>query len=315
MARTFKLADGILFNDIPQAWRVDPHSSIYPNPISGMMAHDELVFLRWAGEHLIDQHASIIDMGPLAGSSTLALATGLRQSGYRNRTIIHSYDLWNYCPDFEQFFPGNSLKAGDNSLPLFEENIQDFRDLVEPHRGDIYDMHWDGSPIGILFLDAAKSPRVMAKIVREFLPSLSKNGVFVQQDYVSSQHPWIHIAQELCMDNFEVADSPFGGTVNFRCTDSIFGGLLQDDYFSSMEQSKAVQLLRSSASRLVGWERLCVELSESYYWLMHGAFVEAGSILERVCSDRNYSDHVKADVDAIQSYLSTKTRPYPEYLS
>ena len=314
MPQTFKLSDAVLFDEIQQAWRVHADASRYPSPIPGMMAHDELVFLRWAAERLIKPEDTIIDMGPLAGSSTLALATGLRQCGRRNQKIIHTYDLWRYDPSFDSFFPGHSLKPGDNTFPLFWKNVQEVQDIVEPHRGDIREMHWNEYPIGILFLDAAKTPEVMAHVVREFLPSLREDGIFVQQDYVSSQHPWIHVAQELLMDNFEVADSPLGGTVNFLCTAPIAGELLRDDYFSSMKPQEVCRLIRCAASRLVGWEKLCVELSESYYWLMHGAFAEAGSILDRVCSDPHNNEHVKRDGEVIRSYLSTKSSPYPEYL-
>jgi hypothetical protein len=308
MPRTPKLTDAILFDGIQQPWRRDLHCRAYPNPIVSMMSHDEMVFLRWIAEHQTQPGDAIIDMGPLAGGSTLAMARGARASNASEK-IIHSYDLWRYYEGHAAYFPGNNLHEGDDVFPLFWGHVAEVHQYVCPHKGDICTMTWAGEPIGILFLDAAKHPLVMAHVVNQFLPFLRPGGIFVQQDFVSCASPWIHIAQELVSERFDVVDSPFGGSVCFLCKDQNSRDHLPPDFFSSLSPECGRNLIQRAALRVHSEERLCVDLSEAYYCLMLGNFNEAGAILERVCDDPNFGDVVKPDATIIAGHLTRGERP------
>jgi Methyltransferase domain len=309
---TSKLRNAVLFDETQQPWRSHPGSSSYHNPVLGMMAPDEFAFLRWAAETQIDPGDKVVDMGPLAGGSTLALARGIMHNpNVRTGKLVHSYDLWRFNAVYSPFFPGHQLKDDDDTFPLFWENVKECHDLIVPHCGDIGEMAWDGDPIGILFVDAAKTPSVMAHIVNAFLPSLRPGGILIQQDYVSSQHPWIHIAQELLMDHFEIADSPFGGSVCFRLVTSLEGRFLPPTFFGEMETQQARELLRRAAAKIAGWHGLCVQLSEAHFCLWIGDFASAEFILDRVVADPDYCNFVAADVEVIKSCLTGRSRLNP----
>lgn len=306
--KTFKLADALLFDGVEQPWRADAEATAYINPIVSMMCADEIAFLRWAAERFHQPGHRIVDMGPLAGGSTRALAAGVVAAEPNARAVVHSYDLWRYCEGHAAFYRHPNRSHDASTVDLWRANLGDYAHLTEAHPGDLATHAWPGDPISILFLDAAKSPALMAHVANEFAPALSIGGLFVQQDYVSAVHPWIHVAHELLMDHFEIADSPGGGTVNFICTKQVPRGALQRDYFS--DPMAVCAHLARAAERLCGWERLCVLLSGAYYSLMRGDFDDAEATLQSVRAHADYyAPAVDADADCIQAFLETRARP------
>jgi hypothetical protein len=234
-----------------------------------MICSDEILFLYYLASRHYTGAGAIVDMGPLAGGSTFALASGIQ------RGHIHSYDLWRYFDTFEQYF-GPNAKSLD-LLEEFKHNLGDLLPRVTPHRGDILVQRWTGEPIEVMFIDAAKSAALMRHIANEFFPLLTTGAYVIQQDFVSAEDPWIHIAMGILGDRFEIMDSPEGGSVCFRVTKPIPPNPLPDNYLEGQGDN-----IRAARQMLPGWHGLCLELAEAHYAALYGERHKAWAILNGV---------------------------------
>ena len=269
MTATYKLAEATLLpGGRLQPWR----STALPwqvFPIPSMICDDEVQFLYYLTSHCYSATGSIVDMGPLAGGSTYAMAAGMRAGQ------IHSYDLWTFFAGFEAYV--GDMPIGADLLPLFRRNISEFTRWIVPHQGNLLHQRWPAGPIEIMFVDAAKTPELMRHIVNEFFPHLQPGAYVVHQDFVSAEDPWIHVAMGRLEKHFEVVDSPDGGTVCFRVVQPIPPNALPADFLHGQRHH-----IRAARRLLPAWHGLCLELAEANYLALTGAPGEAQAILEAV---------------------------------
>ena len=218
---------------------------------------------------------------------------------------IHSYDLWTYFPDWSGLFPGEAIKPGEDLSPHFVSNLGDFATRVRLHKGDIRQHSWNGRPIEILFLDAAKEPGVMLHVVNAFYPFLIPGrSIVIQQDLVSAECPWIHIAQEHLAPFFEVIDSPDGGTVCFRLRHRIPINSLPPDFFDELSVATGTRLISTMARRLRGWYALCVYLAGANYVGMKGYKALSLRMVAAVKSSMHYNPNVENDIRLVTERVS-----------
>jgi hypothetical protein len=320
MPPTYKLASAALFEGRQQPWRFmqapwstlqhipavptgheaqhacPPRPSRPEFPIKSMICDDEVLFLYYLASQYYTGTGAIIDMGPLAGGSTYAMASGI-SAGH-----IHSYDLWQYFEGFEGYF-GPMAKSLD-LLEEFNRNLGNLAQKVTAHRGDILKQNWTGEPIEIMFIDAAKSTALMHYIANEFFPCLRTGAYVVQQDFVSAEDPWIHIAMGVLADYFEIMDSPEGGTVCFRVKKAIPPNPLPPNYFEGQRHH-----IRAARQKLLGWHGLCIELAEANYLALNGLRREAQTILDAVQEHPLYETARFAyDVRLVQRALKQAVR-------
>lgn len=293
---TFKLADAILFDGVPQPWELPEHS-FEGAPIASMICAHERRFLHYLARHRYTGAGAVVDLGPLFGSSTDALLSGM-SSG-----CVHSYDLWRFFPACESLL-GKSLPVGSDVYPLFKENVSRFGDRVAPHKGDLLQYRWTGGPIEILFIDAAKSPELMLHIANAFFPSLIPGAFVIHQDWVSSGTPWIEIAMGLLADFFEIMDSPEGGTVCFRVKRRIPPRLLTSRYLAD---PRAAGCLDRAANFLSPRYALCVRLAEAHYWILRGDRQRALAVWKLVQGHKEYTSEFHGyDVALVGQLLARK---------
>jgi hypothetical protein len=269
MTATYKLAEATLFpGGQLQPWR-SVHVPWQAFPITSMICDDEVRFLHYLTSHHYTAAGSVVDMGPLAGGSTYAMAAGMR------RGRIHSYDLWTYFEGFDAYFGHMPLSA--DLLPAFKRNTSEFAHLIVPHQGNILEQRWSAGPIEIMFIDAAKTPALMFHIVNEFFPNLRRGAYVIHQDFVSAEDPWIHVAMGLLAPHFEVMDSPDGGSVCFRVIEPIPSTPLSVDFLDGQRH-----LIKAARRLLPGWHGLCLELAEANYLALTGSPGEAKDIVDAV---------------------------------
>jgi hypothetical protein len=273
--QTFKLREAQIFDGVPQVWRQLTPSMQCSVPT--MLCSDEIQYLYYLAKRQYSGRGVIVDCGPLAGASTMAFVSGVPRG-----TKIHVYDLWSFCPGWEEFFPRRLHNAGDDLLPEFLSNLGEFRSAVTTHKGDLAAQHWRDEPIELMFIDAAKTPQVMHRLVGEFFPCLVPGAFVVHQDYVCSQCPWIHVAVMMLRDYFEWVDSPSGGTVCARLMRPVPRGVLSNDYFDSLTDAEAEHFITQAADVCLGWERLCVKLAGATLFILRNQKDRAARIRAEV---------------------------------
>jgi hypothetical protein len=221
-----------------------------PRPLGdavvGMITDKERAWLRNYAATRYTAAGAIVDLGCFVGSSTIALADGLRDNRKHPDAKVHAYDrfLWN---EFlrtwwsKRGFPTPQL-SGDSLLPEFLRRTSPWKDQIIVHKEDLNIARWDKTPIEFLFVDAMKSPELAEAITRAFFPYLISGFSFVaHQDFAHFWTSWIHLLQFKLRNCFEVvAEVPKSSTVVFRClktptADDLNLLSLSDSTFSEIE--------------------------------------------------------------------------------
>ncbi len=181
--------------------------------VPAMVTPQERSALYQLGRHYTGIGA-IVDAGCFLGASTVALASGVRDSDYGRsnapRKVIHSYDI-GVLParknpkaaqtkrygDFEYTF-------GESFVGELENNIADVSQFVQLHIGDILTEQWSGEPIEICFLDICKSVSIDAHTAAMFFSSfIPGTTILVQQDYFFHRLPWIKTTLGALSEHFQ----------------------------------------------------------------------------------------------------------------
>jgi hypothetical protein len=305
--RTFKLNRALLFAECrQQPWESMDSGFDADPPIPSMISIQERKFLLYLTRTTYSGRGAIIDMGPLAGASTYAMAAGMSCGR------IYCYDLWQYCPGWEQFVDGQALAIGSDIMAWFQKNIRPFSHLITACKGNILDQRWLAGPIEIIFIDAAKTPAVMRHIANEFFPHLAPGAFVIQQDYVSAECPWLHVAMGQLAEHFEAVDSPEGGTVCFRLTRPLAdqGPILADDFSIGPD---AGAYISREAQRLTTWRALCVELALARHELIQGNRNRASEIVRRVESHPDFNFQVEYDLQLVKSLIEKNQQSVPGF--
>lgn len=150
----------------------------------------------------------IIDGGSFMGSSTASLAAGLEANpDFEPRKVIHSYDM-GYTPDphnrkTKRVYNGQPYTFGESFVPILEQTIAPWRDLIDLTIGDLNEHKWTGKPIEICFIDVCKTPELNAHISRQFYPHIPVGGHLINQDFFFDRLPWIKVTMGYLSEYFE----------------------------------------------------------------------------------------------------------------
>jgi predicted O-methyltransferase YrrM/Flp pilus assembly protein TadD len=218
--------------------------------MKSMLSSDEMQYLTWLASGKYEGWGAIVELGVWLGSSTAALAEGLRRRGAP--ATIHSFDLfvWESYMAEAAF---TDLKPGDDFLPLFLKQIGDYSSWVEAHKVDLLNYKWDGGPIEILFVDSAKTWDLANAILKGFGAHLSPGrSRVVLQDFRYGYAYCLPLIFDSRPDLWkQIEDVRFGPTVTFVPLKPLFGasGIEADYSEESFPLSVAGPLLRSRIAR------------------------------------------------------------------
>jgi hypothetical protein len=173
----------------------------------------------------------ILDLGPLMGLTTNALARGLIHNTreIHKRKRIFSYDLFllENMNHFLKLPDGGSIGS---VFPGFLELNRDFLDYIVPVPGDLLKMSWTGEPIEIMFIDISKSFHINRHLLQNFFPHLlPEKAIVVQQDFLHVEEYWLPLTMEHLADHFEPLYCVFGAMAVFRLKEPIPEALLAED--------------------------------------------------------------------------------------
>lgn len=195
----------------------------------------------------------IADLGAYLGGSTMCFAAALGQKAF-DRPLIHSYDLFRV--DFSRqcaersHFP-EKLTKDARTREVFDNNLRKYLSLVTVHEGDILEFSAD-EPVEYLFVDIAKSYRVMDHLLLTFFPALiAARSLIIVQDYLwGSTGPWHHVVMEKLSDYCEyVADTNINSAV-FHLREAIPAKVLEECQWMAIPFDEKVALMDRAIGKL-----------------------------------------------------------------
>lgn len=195
----------------------------------GMLSYMERAMLVALSDRFYRGDGAIIDGGSFFGSSLVASASGILTnpnlasmdfSDFPDGKPLHGYELGyltapaNEKADRNRVFHGTPYVLGESFVPILEENVAPYRDLVSLHIGDLNEEIWDGAPIEIAFIDVCKTMRLNAHVSKQFYPSMiGGNSVLVNQDFFFDRLPWIKVTMGYLKDYFRWEGQVFTSSI------------------------------------------------------------------------------------------------------
>lgn len=261
----------------PAPWDLDARPLLQ---IPTMVSQHELRYLRWLGRTHWDGHSHAIEFGPWLGATTAALAQGMLENPNRVGGRLHTYDSFRWRP-FMDSRAGFTLTPGTTFRPHFASNVSLFSGVITDHECSLPDdprhfsawrsgepttesgspFQWpSGDPIGILFLDGAKSWTALLHILRECADAvIPGETLLVCQDYRDPFAFWHPLLLEMLADSLSLEHVLPSDTCTFRVMAPISArvsqlpsfGLLAADQAAAAVDRAADQLARSSADGAV----------------------------------------------------------------
>ena len=230
--------------------------------VTSMLSHTERDYLREYASAEYSGAGAVVDLGCWLGSSTIALADGLRRHPdvTLRSTLVHAYDLfiWDAWMDRISTVVGTSLEGkyrpGDSFLEECRRLTEPWKDNVAFYPGDLSVIGWSGGPIEFLFVDAMKSWALANSIIHDFYPSLIPgSSIVVQQDFGSFYVYWLHLLTSRFRDYFEpICDLPCASSVVFKYVKQIPEPLLRSHYDVSSFSSEEIDAAFEYAEGFVG---------------------------------------------------------------
>ena len=135
-------------------------------PLYGMTTRWEQAYLRRYAQKKYSGQGEIVDLGCWLGSSTTALAMGLKNNRKVNaqERRIHAYDLFIWDSQWEKTYRNipwktKKPKNGDTFLDEYMEIISPWKNLIQIYKGDLNQIGWNQEyPIEILHNEKPPSP-------------------------------------------------------------------------------------------------------------------------------------------------------------
>lgn len=170
---------------------------------------------------------AVVELGAFCGASTCCLAAGLRDNPRGADYRLHSYDSFvasePYLVEFVRTQFGEALGIGQSFAAVFLRATTEFADLIEMHEGDLLEQTWPaGVPIEILFIDAAKTLALSAKVLTEFFPRLMPGrSLVVHQDFYHPTAFYLPVVMDFLRDHFTIIEAGRDWSVVFRLDSAI----------------------------------------------------------------------------------------------
>ncbi len=228
----------------------------YPD-VRTMMTRNETGMLHRIARDRVSGIGQIVDAGAFLGASTVCFGKALSDRNVPSTLRIHSYDRFtNSDPYFDKFLRGVVPRYA-SFLPQFNENVSQFSHMVNVYEGNFSQIGWTGRPIELFFVDIAKSKALNSHLYEEFAKAwIPGHTIYVQQDFVHMEAPWIQYVIEYLFDCFSIIGvehpSLYLGIVH--CVPPEKLRRIANDDFAPMEKAELVSNL---ANRFSDVETVC----------------------------------------------------------
>jgi hypothetical protein len=139
----------------------------------------------------------VVEVGAWLGAGTYELATAMKEHGHSASTL-HVYDWFiasrqcvGKAAGRHRYRDGVAvddlgkpikLKVGQDTLPMVRRFLFDFP-FIRFYKGDINKLKYNGKPIGVLVVDAAKREKSFVPMMAKLEPHLAPGAVVFFMDY------------------------------------------------------------------------------------------------------------------------------------
>jgi hypothetical protein len=219
--------------------------------IKAMLSDEEKQYLTWLTAEKFEGWGAVVDLGPWLGSSSAALAEGLRRQNSTAR--VQSYDLFKWDREYMSAIAAEDLAPGDDFRPLFLREVGEYASMIDAHKEDVSRLRWSGGPIEILFVDVAKTWDLTNAVFRGFGHALvpGKSRVVLQDFRHHSTH-WLPLVFDSRPDLWTEAEAvEEGWTVTFIPNKKLDGpdGITSEPSEESFSFETAETLMRARMAR------------------------------------------------------------------
>lgn len=299
----------------PIAWQqyelLNPSGAVVER---SMLVPDEAAFLfAVAKDHYLGE-GEIIDLGPLLGVGTNALARGLalNPSVADKSKRIHSFDL--FLAKGMGPIAGAPSRAG-TVLDRFLRNNHDYLASISVAAGDLLNMSWDRSSVEVLFIDIAKTWQLNDHVVRTFFPCLIPNrSVVIQQDYVHFAEYWVAITMEVFADYFEHIAFVNGATSAYLYTREIPNAVVHQR-LEDLPLERKLYYLECAREKAPGTVREVLKCAQAWCLIDTSRYEEAHNLLATVDlglkgddPTADFGGTIASNVMAVDNHLRRKLR-------
>ena len=147
-----------------------------------MLSGEELRYLVWLGESVYQGWGAMVDLGPWLGGSACALAEGMGRQDRQEK--VHAFDNFVWERHYMERVHAADLPDHSDFRPLFDRFTRAWAPWIDARAADLRHARWDGGPIEILFVDAAKDWELANNILAGFGHALVPGrSLVVLQDY------------------------------------------------------------------------------------------------------------------------------------
>lgn len=237
-----------------------------------MLTEEELRMLNWAGETRVIPGTRALEIGPWLGASTYALAAGMRKGGQAN-IQLQSVDSFVWHP-FMSERTAHSLEPGQSFESLFNDNLAELDDLIQPIcarlpddliQGDpLYDsirdslpdtipvFTWESGPdLSLLFVDGAKSWRAYRHLLQQVSSSfMPDQTTIILQDYKYWGCYWIPAITELLGETITLEHVARANSTVFRVVHGVPSAAASIPEFQDTDVEQVVGAIETASRRL-----------------------------------------------------------------
>ena len=180
-----------------------------------MLSGEEKQYLSWLTAEKFEGWGAVVDLGPWLGSSSAALAEGLKRRGGREK--VRSFDLFRWEPIYMEAVAPIGREDGADFSDVFQREIGEYASWIDATKQDLTHYTWNSGPIEILFVDAAKTWDLTNQILKGFgdalVPGRSR---VVLQDFRHHSTHWLPLIFDSRPDLWEEVESvEVGWSVTF----------------------------------------------------------------------------------------------------
>lgn len=200
----------------------------------GMTTREERLWWMQYTSTIYQGKGAIVDLGSWFGSTTCALAEGLKSNPVqevRSRSI-HAIDRFIWDSWMDVCIKGTpyegQLKTGDDFKFIFDQQTKRYGKQIIGIKADLEKYQWTGGPIEFLLIDAMKTWNLANRIVQQYYPDLMAGTSYIlHQDFAHFYAYWIHLIQYRMRDYFEpIEDTIKNFSVAFKLVQPIPNQLL-----------------------------------------------------------------------------------------